>query len=315
MGYTDFFKEMAKRVLPPPARYFIRQIFNYRLRGLSSAQYWTRHNVTEHRAFASAEESLRYFDWRNAQYIGYIDLMPVDRAEGKIVLDYGCGPGNDLVGFGVRSRPARLIGVDVSLTSLAEAKARLAIHGIKIADFVLLKDAFGPLPFESRSIDLIHSAGVLHHLSNMKHALREFRRILRDDGHCQIMVYNYNSIWMQLYASYIYKKMHPWMGRLSKQEVFKLTTDGEQCPIVNCFTPDQFSAIAAETGFRAEFLGAAVALTEMMWLPRRYEAIKDQGLDPESRDFLLGLTFDDRNIPLHCGDVAGINGCFRLIPT
>lgn len=47
------------------------------------------------------------------------------------MLDYGCGPGNDLVGFGVYSKPARLIGMDVSVSSLDEAKHRLALHGIE----------------------------------------------------------------------------------------------------------------------------------------------------------------------------------------
>ena len=55
--------------------------------------YWTRHNVTLHAAFPTVEASLEYFDWRNDQYPGYIDLMPVQGQDGKVVLDYGCGPG------------------------------------------------------------------------------------------------------------------------------------------------------------------------------------------------------------------------------
>ena len=31
--------------------------------------------------------------------------MPVNQADGLVVLDYGCGPGNDLVGFGHFSNP------------------------------------------------------------------------------------------------------------------------------------------------------------------------------------------------------------------
>src|SRR5437762_4766557 len=77
------------------------------------ADYWTRYNVTLHQHFTSPSESLAYVRWRNDQYFGYIDLMPVDGQEGKTVLDFGCGPGHDLVGFATRSRPARLIGIDV----------------------------------------------------------------------------------------------------------------------------------------------------------------------------------------------------------
>ena len=83
---------------------------------MSSTSYWTRHNVTLHHDFGNAEDSLRYFHWRNAQYFGYLERMPVSGYDGKVVLDYGCGPGHDLVGFGSFSKPSRLIGIDVSAT-------------------------------------------------------------------------------------------------------------------------------------------------------------------------------------------------------
>jgi SAM-dependent methyltransferase len=314
MAYLDALKDVAKRIVPAPLRHLLRWTAGYRLRGLSSAQYWTRHNVTEHRAFASTAESLDYFDWRNIQYPGYIDLMPVNDGTGKVVLDYGCGPGNDLVGFATQSQPARLIGADVSPSSLAEAKARLAVHGAHAVELVQIDPADSTLPFATASIDLIHSAGVLHHLPHINDTLREFRRLIRDDGYAQIMVYNYDSIWMHLYAGYLYRKRVPWQAKLPKQELFKATTDGEHCPIVNSFAPAEFCAIADRAGFDTEFRGAAVSLNEMSWLPQRLEALKDPALDRDSRNFLAGLTFDVRQTPLHRGQAAGINGCFRLTP-
>jgi SAM-dependent methyltransferase len=128
----------------------------------ASQDYWTKVNVTGHRGFASAEDSLDYFHWRNAQYHDYIRLMPVRGADGKTVLDYGCGPGNDLVGFGRFSKPARLIGMDVAPTSLDEARRRLALHGID-AEFVLIREDDARLPLEDGSVDVVHSSGVLHH--------------------------------------------------------------------------------------------------------------------------------------------------------
>ena len=88
-----------------------------------NAQYWCDVNVTEHKPFKSAAESLEYFHWRNTQYHNYIELMPVAGQDGKVVLDYGCGPGNDLVGFSAYSKPSRLVGMDISLRSVAEANA------------------------------------------------------------------------------------------------------------------------------------------------------------------------------------------------
>ena len=72
----------------------------------SSAAYWTIHMVNSG-DFENAEDSLNHFLWRNQQYPGYIQLMPVNSADNLVVLDYGCGPGNDLVGFSLFSNCAR----------------------------------------------------------------------------------------------------------------------------------------------------------------------------------------------------------------
>src|SRR4051812_2514030 len=81
------------------------------------AEYWTAINVTNHHRFADATESLEYLDWRNDQYVDYALHMPVGGLDDLAVLDYGCGPGHDVVGMAVRSRPRRLVGADVSSSS------------------------------------------------------------------------------------------------------------------------------------------------------------------------------------------------------
>src|SRR5262245_40033991 len=153
--------------------------------------YWTDHNVNNHQRVTTISESLAYFDGRNDQYPGYIDLMPVRGQDGRVVLDYGCGPGHDLVGFGHYSRPARLIGIDIAQSSLAEAKLRLDLHCIK-ADLIHITEADERLPLDDVSVDYLHSSGVVHHARDPHHVLREFRRVLKPGGVCRIMVYNYN---------------------------------------------------------------------------------------------------------------------------
>ena len=126
-----------------------------------SAAYWTVHMVS-HDAFQTAAESLSHFHWRNAQYPGYIELMPVSGQDDKVVLDYGCGPGNDLVGFTEFSNPSKLYAVDVSKTALEAAKQRLALHE-KNAEFIQIDESVNEIPVPSESIDYIHTSGVLHH--------------------------------------------------------------------------------------------------------------------------------------------------------
>jgi ubiquinone/menaquinone biosynthesis C-methylase UbiE len=157
--------------------------------------------VTSHYPFQTPNESQEYFEWRNDQYLGYIDLMPVNTTDGLAVLDYGCGPGHDLVGFELFSKPKRLIGIDIAPTSLEEARHRLQLHGISTG-IRQLDPGESELPLEPASIDLVHCSGVLHHTPQPDAILREFRRVLRPGGLARVMVYNANSLWMHLYVAY-----------------------------------------------------------------------------------------------------------------
>ena len=144
----------------------------------TSQEFWSAFNVTGHRRFRDREESLRYFWWRSEQYFDYLEHMPVTGQDGKVVLDYGCGPGHDLVGFVEYSRPSRLIGMDVSAASLREAEDRLALHGAK-PELVRISESTVRLPLPDASVDYVHCSGVLHHVPDPVGVLRELRRVLR----------------------------------------------------------------------------------------------------------------------------------------
>ena len=275
------------------------------------AQYWTRFNITQHHTFASAADSLDYFHWRNDQYYPYIEYLPVSGQDGKVVLDYGCGPGHDLVGFAVYSKPKRLIGMDVSSSSLAEATARLALHGVK-AEMILLDPTAATLPLESASIDLVHSSGVIHHTPDPLQILRELRRVLKPTGTAQIMVYNYDSLWLHLSVGYIAQLVEGRYADLDIRSAFARTTDGEDCPISRVYAPDEFIALCREAGFTADFIGAAISMPEALIAPRRFEAISHRKLSPQSRKFLLSLELDQRGFPRYRGHYAGVDGCYRL---
>jgi len=274
-------------------------------------EYWSRHNVTAHKSFASVAESLDYFHYRNTQYPGYIDLLPVTGWDGKTVLDYGCGPGNDLVGFAHYSRPQRLIGVDVSLTSLEQAEARLRLHGAR-AELLSIPYGNYSIPVADRSVDYVHCSGVLMLLDEPVKILQEFRRVLKPDGEARIMVYNYDSIWVHLYVAYIVQLQLGVYRDRTIREAFARTTDGEYCPFVHVWTLAEVERMAADAGFAAEFVGAALSLWELNVFPMRFKALMDPRLPGESRDFLLELVTDERCHPRYRGRFAGIDACYRL---
>src|SRR5262249_8512863 len=137
-------------------------------------------------------------------------------------------PGNDLVGFSVYSKPSRLVGMDISLRSIAEAKARVALH-TEIAEILPIIEADERIPLADASMDYVHSSGVVHHAADPAKVLREFRRVLKAAGKCRIMVYNYDSIWVHLYVAYVKQVAENAFPGLNIREAFAKTTDGVHC--------------------------------------------------------------------------------------
>jgi ubiquinone/menaquinone biosynthesis C-methylase UbiE len=282
-------------------------------KGLSSAEYWTVNNVTEHKKFANREESLAFMRFRFDQYPKYEELMPCSGFDNKIILDYGCGPGHDVIGFVEYSKPAKVIAMDVSSSSLQETKNRVALHNASDkVDIKLIKEG-EKLPIESNSIDYIHSSGVLHHTPNMQEILDEFHRILKPDGIIRIMVYNYNSIWAQLYVPYVIQMVKKINSDLSLEEAFRRSTDGDSCPISNYYTSEQYLDICQRSKLKGKYLGASISLDEMDWVINyKNRAMRDINFPEKHRLFLKELTFDDRLRPLYRGHLAGINAVFEL---
>lgn len=275
-----------------------------------SASYWTAHMVAND-DWQNATDSIDHFHWRNQQYPGYLELMPVNKADGLVVLDYGCGPGNDLVGFSEFSNTIRLIGADVSPTALKAASRRLALHG-KTAEFLQIDEDSNKLDLPDACVDLVHSSGVLHHVKNLSPALNEIYRVLKHGGRFQVMVYNYESLWLHLYTAYVQQLEMGLYRNLNLLEAFQRTTDGPNCPISRCYRPCEFVAIMKRHGFVGGFKGSSISLHELSLLPKRFDAIRNRELKSEHRNFLSAVTLDGNGHPLVNGYVAGINGCFEF---
>src|SRR5215468_10616797 len=94
-----------------------------------------------------------------------VDLIHWDTSypPGAVVLEAGCGTGAQTVTLARNSPGARIVSVDLSADSLAEAKARLGAAGLGNVRFQR-GDIFA-LPFAPASFDHVFLCFVLEHLA------------------------------------------------------------------------------------------------------------------------------------------------------
>ena len=85
-------------------------------------------------------------------------------SEGPEMLVAGCGTGQHSIEAASRFRNARVLAVDLSLTSLAYAQRQT--HALKIGNIEYAQADIANLPAIGRSFDIVESVGVLHHLAD-----------------------------------------------------------------------------------------------------------------------------------------------------
>jgi SAM-dependent methyltransferase len=96
--------------------------------------------------------------------------------QGKLVLDLGCGSGEEVVPL--RQRGARVIGMDISPDLIAIASERLQKYGLD-AELKIASAYDTGLP--DQSVDVVFCMSLLHHLQ-LDRVKDEICRILKPDG-------------------------------------------------------------------------------------------------------------------------------------
>jgi ubiquinone/menaquinone biosynthesis C-methylase UbiE len=280
-------------------------------------EYWTGHTVNS-KAFPTPSASSEYLEWRFAEYPLFREFSGLwgDHA-GETVLDYGCGPGDDLTGLALHSGAARLVGLDVSATALRLAAARLGLHAVDPERVVLrqVRDGVPEIPLEDGSVDYVNCNGVLQHTSSPERVLVELRRVLRPGGRAFVMVYNSDSVWLHLYVAYAKMLHDPAYMDLALSEAFRRLTDGPDCPISRHYTEAGMRELCEAAGFDARYVGGYLSRHELDQIDAHWAtAIADERLDPLHRGFLRGLRFDRAGFPMAGGFHAGIGGVYHLRP-
>lgn len=278
--------------------------------------FWSKHTTAHPKLLITrtGKQDEAFLKWRSDKYPMFQELMGLwGNHKGEVVLDYGCGPGTDIIGFLLHSNPSKVIGIDVSPKALWFARRRIALHNIPLnkVELIRISDSVPTIPLENNSIDFIYTQGVLHHTSYPEKILAELYRILKPHGKASIMVYNRESVWFHLYVAYEQMIVQSNYKGLATKQAYALTTDSSDCPISRCYNPEEFVLMCKQVGFSAEYAGGYYTLLELDLLKKyKDEAMIDKRLGEEHRKFLAEL--DNSPLPKRNGKLAGNGGVYWL---
>lgn len=277
--------------------------------------YWSEHTVNSI-TFKTKWESDKYYEWLVRDYPLLADYMEfTGNRSGQVILDYGCGPGNDIYRLLTKNLAKRVVGIDVSYKALELARQRMALYNINHDRLELIRivDSNTTIPLADGSIDYINCAGVLHHTSNPGKILSEFYRVLRSNASGHIMVYNEDSLFFHLYLAYRVMIIDRKYGGMDIKDAFSRSTDGEECPLSRCYKHAEFTALCRGAGFDVDYIGGYFNRHELQLFKKfAGKAINDERLAPEHREFLRSLKCDTHGYPLYGDKHAGIGGVYKI---
>jgi len=276
-------------------------------------EYWGEHTVRDQN-FHSQIEADKYGECRLNDYPFYKELMKLDELHNnEVVLDYGCGPGNDLIYFMKTGGPNKIIGMDVSEKALVSAKHYVSLYTNNVipVEFIKTTDSADIIPLDDNSVDYIICSGVLHHTSRPEVILKEFFRILNNDSYIRIMVYNRDSLFFHIYIAYECKG--GFIGN-NIDEVFKKSTDGIKCPISKVYKEHEFIELCDNAGFETEFVGGYLSSIDTTDYFTRWknEMLADPKLNEEHKEFMRNVKIDNEGYPTYNEKYCGIGGVYKL---
>jgi 2-polyprenyl-3-methyl-5-hydroxy-6-metoxy-1,4-benzoquinol methylase/Flp pilus assembly protein TadD len=115
-------------------------------------------------------------------------VQALGKGEGLDILVAGCGTGQHSIQVAQQFPGARVLAIDLSLTSLAYAKRKtleMGLQNIEYAQADIMK-----LAEIGRTFDVIESAGVLHHLADPLAGWKVLLSLLRPGGYMRLGFYS-----------------------------------------------------------------------------------------------------------------------------
>jgi SAM-dependent methyltransferase len=198
---------------------------------MSLQNYWDRQPCGSKRS-VFVPGTLAYFDEirRNRYHMEYHvpTFLGTRSAQGRRVLELGCGIGTDAVSMALGG--ARVTAVDFSERSLELAEAQAAAYGVSDRIDFVHWDIQEPLGLgHMGAFDMAYSFGVIHHLERPGDVLKNMYNALKVGGQCKVMVYHkYSTKWLLCKLGLMRPEAQagvPIVKALSRREGFKMMRD------------------------------------------------------------------------------------------
>jgi SAM-dependent methyltransferase/uncharacterized protein YbaR (Trm112 family) len=112
--------------------------------------------------------------------------------EGKVVLDAGCGNGTQSVAY--TEHGVEVVAMDLSSGLERGYEFRHHRPNARPERVHFVQADLQAPPLRPECVDIIHSAGVLHHTPDTERTFRRLCKVLRPTGHFYIWVYKYEPV-------------------------------------------------------------------------------------------------------------------------
>lgn len=128
------------------------------------------------------------FPFSQFKPMGLTDKIGARKDEPLEILVAGCGTGQHSIATAQRYQNAKVLAVDLSLTSLCYAKRKTREAGLKNIEYA--QADIMALSAADRRFDIIESVGVLHHLADPMAGWRQLLSLLRPGGFMRLGFYS-----------------------------------------------------------------------------------------------------------------------------
>jgi len=131
----------------------------------------------------------RYGGWRNHAGL-WREMLKLDETHGKDVLDFGCGTGMESLELHNAGNRVQLADISPDNLALALRVLNLSDRPPEMVTCHLVGDEAPYFYADRSSFDVIHCAGVLHHIPWAREIMIRFHEILRPGGEVRLMLYS-----------------------------------------------------------------------------------------------------------------------------